>query len=166
MTFQFNNLTGILPLGIGQGSCAQFARAEKAASSVRCSVKTTRLANSSNLQLLRLDGCNPHGYRLRQPPNLANLHAHPCTTRTHAYTCASAPAWGFYFSRKLKNRLGRLGGWQTKHPCGFQPSNLLSNLFEVGQIAGQTNNQQGPTRESVFMGVGISGWWLAGSMTN
>ena len=37
---------------------------------------------------------------------------------------------------KLKNRLGRLGGWQSHTGVGLLSSNLSANLFEVGQTRG------------------------------
>ena len=59
-----------------QGSRAVSLQAEKADA---LDFSDTRLT-PSNLRFLRLDGCNPHGYWLCQPPNLANLFH----SRTHA----------------------------------------------------------------------------------
>lgn len=40
---------------------------------------------SSNLSFLRLDGCNPHGYWFRQPPNLANQNVSRTHVRVRVY---------------------------------------------------------------------------------
>lgn len=44
---------------------------------------------------------------------------------------------------KLRKRLGRLGGWQTQHPCGFQPSNLFANPSAVGRIESRSTSGYG-----------------------
>ena len=132
--FRFpSNVTGVAAAIVCQGSWAPCAQAEKAELHAADTTIPARLDHPSNLANLRLDGWNPHEQRLRQPPNLANRTA---PTRTH--TCARIRACAGLFPAfplpvKPRNRLGRLGGWQSKQPCGFQPSNLLPNLFEVGR---------------------------------
>ena len=132
--FRFpSNVTGVAAAIVCQGSWAPCAQAEKAELRAAVRVTSTRLDHPSNLVNLRLDGCNPHGMRPRQPPNLANPAAQ-AHMRTHARI--RARVWLFSanpFPVKPRNRLGRLGGWQNQQPCGFQPSNLLPNLFEVGR---------------------------------
>lgn len=133
MTSRFNVMGDATAIDC-QGSRAPSAQAEKAELLMNRSDISTKLAKPSNLSILRLDGWNPHGYWPRQPPNLANQ---PAQAHTPACARIRACVWGFLlFSlpTKLRNRLGRLGGWQNQQPCGFQPSNLLSNLFEVGRI--------------------------------
>jgi hypothetical protein len=127
-----NILDGLMTT-VCQGSRALDAQAEKAEWSFMQSRISTNSAHPSNLVKLRLDGWNPHGYRLRQPPNLANQHAHPRTRIRARVGNVPTPALPI----KLKNRLGRLGGWRSEGSCGFQPSNLLSNLFEVGMTRGK-----------------------------
>lgn len=128
-----SNVTGVAAAIVCQGSWAPCAQAEKAELRAAVRVTSTGLDHPSNLVNLRLDGWNPHGIRPRQPPNLANLAAQ-AHMRTHARI--RARVWSFSanpFPAKTRNRLGRLGGWQSKQPCGFQASNLLTNLFEVGR---------------------------------
>jgi hypothetical protein len=122
-----NTFDGVMTM-VCQGSRALNAQAEKAEwSSISIKCRTT-YGHPSNLDKYRLDGWNPHGYWLRQPPNLANLHAHT-RTRTHARIRARAnDVLHFSYPIKLENRLGWLGGWQSQYPCGFQPSNLPTNL--------------------------------------
>lgn len=132
--FRFlSNVTGVAAAIVCQGSWAPCAQAEKAELRAALRVTSTRLGHPSNLVNFRLDGWNPHGMRSRQPPNLANPAAQ-AHMRTHARI--RARVWPFsanHFPVKPRNRLGRLGGWQSKQPYGFQPSNLLSHLFEVGR---------------------------------
>ena len=128
-----SNVTGVAAAIVCQGSWAPCAPAEKAELRAAVRVTSTGLDHPSNLVNLRLDGWNPHEQRPRQPPNLANQ-----TALAHTRTCARIRACAGLFPAftlpvKSRNRLGRLGGWQSKQPCGFQPSNLLSNLFEVGR---------------------------------
>ena len=128
-----SNVTGVAVAIVCQGSWAPCAQAEKAELRAVVRVTSTRLGHPSNLVNLRLDGWNPHEQRPRQPPNLANPTA-PAHMRTHARI--RARVWPFSvnpFPVKPRNRLGRLGGWQSKQPCGIQPSNLLAHLFEVGR---------------------------------
>ena len=128
-----SNVMGVAAAIVCQGSWAPCAQAEKAELQAAYTTIPARLDHPSNLANLRLDGWNPHGERPRQPPNLANRAA---PTRTHACARIRACA-GLFFAFPLpvkpRNRLGRLGGWQSKQPCGFQPSNLRANLFEVGR---------------------------------
>ena len=128
-----SNVMGDVAAIVCQGSWAPCAQTEKAElRSTRAGI-STRLDHPSNLAILRLDGWNPHGMRPRQPPNLANPDAQ-ARMRTHARI--RARVWSFSTNPlpvKPRNRLGRLGGWQSKQTCGFQPSNLLANLFEVGR---------------------------------
>jgi len=132
--FRFpSNVTGIAIAIDCQGSWAPCAQAEKAELRAAVRVTSTRLDHPSNLANLRLDGWNLRGMRPRQPPNLANPAAQ-AHMRTHARI--RARVWPFStnsFPVKPRNRLGRLGGWQSKQPCGFQPSNLLVHLFKVGR---------------------------------
>lgn len=128
-----SNVMGDVIAIVCQGSWAPYAQAEKAELQAARSDISAWLDHPSNLANLRLDGWNPHGMRPRQPPNLANPDAQ-AHMRTHARI--RARAWPFSinpFPDKSRNRLGRLGGWQSNQPCGFQPSNLLANLFEVGR---------------------------------
>ena len=127
-----SNVMGVATAIVCQGSWAPCAQAEKAELHAADRPISARLDHPSNLPTLRLDGWKPHEQRLRQPPNLANP-----TAPAHTRTCARIHARVGLFSAfplpvKPRNRLGRLGGWHNKHPCGFQPSNLLSNLFGVG----------------------------------
>ena len=128
-----SNVMGDVAAIVCQGSWAPCAQAEKAELQAARSDISTRLDHPSNLANFRLDGWNPHRMRLRQPPNLANPDA-----QAHTHTCARirVRVWPFSitpFPVKPRNRLGRLGGWQNQQPCGFQPSNLLAYLFEVGR---------------------------------
>lgn len=130
-----SNVMGVAAAIVCQGSWAPCAQAEKAELHTAGAAIAARLDHSSNLAILRLDGWNPHEQRPRQPPNLANQAA-----LAHTCTCARIRACAGLFSAfplpvKPRDRLGRLGGWQSKQPCGFQPSNLLSNLFEVGHCS-------------------------------
>lgn len=128
-----SNVMGDVAAIVCQGSWAPCAQAEKAELRAARSDISVWLDRTSNLANLRLDGWNPHGMRPRQPPNLANPDAQ-AHMRTHARI--RARVWPFSinpFPVKPRNRLGRLGGWQSKQPSGFQPSNLLTNLFEVGR---------------------------------
>lgn len=127
-----SNVMGVAAAIVCQGSWAPCAQAEKAELHVADMLISARLDRPSNLATFRLDGWNPHEQRPRQPPNLANRNA-----PAHTHTCARIRACAglllaFALPVKPRNRLGRLGGWQSKHPCGFAPSNLLPNLFEVG----------------------------------
>jgi hypothetical protein len=75
MICQSNNSCGVMPM-VDQGSWVLSAPAEKVALSVfRCS-NGAQLAQPPNLRKIRLDGQNACRYWLRQPPNLANQHAH------------------------------------------------------------------------------------------
>ena len=128
-----SNVMGDVVAIVCQGSWAPWAQAEKAELQATRSDISTRLDHPSNLANFRLDGCSPHGMRPRQPPNRANPDAQ-AHMRTHARI--RARVWSFSTNPlpvKPGNRLGRLGGWQSKQPSGFQPSNLLTNLFEVGR---------------------------------
>ena len=128
-----SNVMGDVAAIVCQGSWAPCAQAEKAELRAAVRVTSTRLDHPSNLVNLRLDGWNPHGMRPRQPPNLANPAAQ-AHMRTHARI--RARVWPFSanpFPVKPRNRLGRLGGWQSKQACGFKSSNLLAHLFEVGR---------------------------------
>lgn len=128
-----SNVMGDVAAIVCQGSWAPWAQAEKAELHVARTDISARLDHPSNLANFRLDGWNPHGMRLRQPPNLANPDAQ---AHMRTYARIRARVWPFSinpFPVKPRNRLGRLGGWQSKQPCGFQPSNLLTNLFEVGR---------------------------------
>ena len=132
-----SNVMGDVAAIVCQGSWAPWAQAEKAELQAARSDISTRLDHPSNLANLRLDGWNPHGMSLRQPPNLANPDAQ-AHMRTHARIRACV--WPFSINLlpvKPRNRLGRLGGWQGKQPCGFQPSNLLASLSQVGRNNGR-----------------------------
>jgi hypothetical protein len=93
-----------------QGSRALNAQAEKAESLQYQFEILSNAANSSNLPFLRLDGWNPHGYSLRQPPNLANPHARTCA-RTHARIRAHAKLI-FKTSFQLNLEIGWVG-WEV-----------------------------------------------------
>ena len=128
-----SNVMGDVAAIVCQGSWAPWAQAEKAELHVARTDISARLDHPSNLANFRLDGWNPHGMRLRQPPNLANPDAQ-AHMRTHARI--RAHVWSFSTDPlpvKPRNRLGRLGGWKSGYPCGFQPSNLLANLLQVGR---------------------------------
>lgn len=114
-----SNVTGIAAAIVCQGSWAPCAQAEKAELQAARSDISTWLDHPSSLVNLRLDGWNPHGMRPRQPPNLANQAAQ-AHMRTHARI--RARVWPFSTNPspiKPRNRLGRLGGWQSKQPCEF-----------------------------------------------
>ena len=132
MRFLFNVMGDVAAI-VCQGSWAPCAQAEKAELQAHDRPISARLDHPSNLAILRLDGWNPHEQRPRQPPNLANR-----TAPAHTRTCARIRACAGLFSAfplpvKLRNRLGRLGGWQSKQPCGFQTSNLSANHLQVGR---------------------------------
>lgn len=132
MRFLFNVMGDVAAI-VCQGSWAPCAQAEKAELRAARSDISARLDHPSNLANLRLDGWNPHRMWPRQPPNLANSDAQ---AHTHACARIRVRVWSFSitpFPVKPRNSLGRLGGCQSKQPCGFQPSNLLTNLFEVGR---------------------------------
>ncbi len=136
MRFLFN-VMGDVAVIVCQGSWAPCAQAEKAELQVARSDISAWLDHPSNLANLRLDGWNPHRMRPRQPPNLANPDAQ---AHTRTYARIRVRVWPFSinpFPVKPRNRLGRLGGWQSKQACGFQPSNLLANLFQVGRNNGR-----------------------------
>ena len=127
-----SNVMGDVVAIVCQGSWAPCAQAEKAELLAARSDISAWLDHPSNLANFRLDGWNPHGMQPRQPPSLANPDAQ---AHTRTYARIRVRVWPFSinpFPVKPRNRLGRLGGWQSKHPCGFAPSNLLPNLFEVG----------------------------------
>lgn len=132
MRFLFNVMGDVAAI-VCQGSWAPCAHAEKAELQATRSDISARLDHPSNLANFRLDGWNPHGMRPRQPPNHASPDAQ-AHMRTHARI--RARVWPFSinpFPVKPRNRLGRSGGCQSKQPCGFQPSNLLANLLQVGR---------------------------------
>ena len=62
--------------------------------------------------------------------------------RTRVYV-RDGSMWLLPLLAKLGNRLGRLGGWQTQHPCGFQPSNLFANHSGVGRIESRWSSRYG-----------------------
>lgn len=105
-----------------QRSCTALLWAEKASAFNYLHFRPT----SVQPRFFRLDGWNPHEQWFRQPPNLANHFL----VRIRVYTRVRD---GSFLQKLLtaiiKNRLARLGGWQSQCQQRFAPSNLLSNHF-------------------------------------
>lgn len=115
-----------------QGSWAQFAQAEKVLLSMSAWCKFVQrrpLVQPAIFEVGRLKPAWIQAFPTSQPrqPTCA-----PARTRVYV-----RDGWfsAKSFSIELQNRLGKLGGWETQHPCGFQPSNLIANLKRVGQKA-------------------------------
>ena len=113
-----------------QGSWAHCAQAEKVCSSVvqaAIFVQRRLAVQPMVFEVRRLKPAWIAGFPTSQPRQPTCAPA-----RTRVYTCDESSG-RFPFLAKLRNRLGRLGGWQTQYPCGFQPSNLFADLLKVGQ---------------------------------
>ena len=93
MICQSNNSCGIMPAA-DQGSWVLSAPAEKVEPSILRGPNGVQPGQPSNLPKNRLDGQNPRGYWLRQPPNLANLSAHRCAP-AHARIRVRRSSYGF-----------------------------------------------------------------------
>ena len=130
MTCQSKRTAGIV-LAAHQGSRALTAQAEKVASPVVGAAQIVQrwpAVQPRIFEVRRLEPAWIVGFPTSQPSQPTCAHTH---TRVHMR------AWQIraeVFPVKLKNRLGGLGGWQTQHPCGFQPSNLLANRLKVGRL--------------------------------
>lgn len=116
---QMEQLIGAAAPANCQGSRVPSAQAEKALSSALISPTSAPCGQPSNLPVLRLDGCNPHKHRLRQPPNLANLHAHT-RTRTHARIRVRGLV-RFHKTKKQVGEVGRLAGLAFMRVSAVQP---------------------------------------------
>jgi hypothetical protein len=107
MTSRFKMMSGLVPATY-QGSWALPAQAEKVCSSHQSAHYSAHLGQPSNLVVLRLDGWNPHGLWLRQPPNLANLNAH-AHMRTYARIRVRRVHAAFPLSHKTLKQVGLVG---------------------------------------------------------
>jgi hypothetical protein len=123
MTSRFKPVSGLVPATY-QGSWALPAQAEKVCSSHQSAHCSTNLGQPSNLVVFRLDGWNPHGLWLRQPPNLANLHAHT-RMRTRARIRAQRVVAAFVTVHKTQIQVrlvGRLANPASMRVSAVQPS--------------------------------------------
>lgn len=117
-----------------QGSRAQKAQAEKVLLSVGIAGLAVQAGQPSNLAVLRLDGWNPHGYWLRQPPNLANRNAHTSMRTRARIRVRRVPALLLPFPRNLE-----IGweGWEVGKPsihAGFSRPTYCPTFSRLGEV--------------------------------
>jgi len=121
---QMDQLIGAAASANCQGSRVPSAQAEKALSSALISPTSAPCGQSSNLYVLRLDDWNPHKHWLRQPPNLANLHART-RTRIHARIRVRVSLLS-HRTKKQVGEVGRLAGLESMRVSAVQPFVLPS----------------------------------------
>lgn len=117
-----------------QGSWAQKAQAEKVLLSVEIAGLAVQAGQPSNLAVFRLDGWNPHGYWLRQPPNLANRHAHTYMRASARIRVRQVIALLPPFPRNLE-----IGweGWEVGKPsihAGFSRPTYCPTFLRLGEV--------------------------------